>query len=210
MSDPPVSESQAPPFQGDPEGVRLHGDLRDLIGAVQKWASPEGVMMTLATGIQSSNEAMREGNKIAKNNQRVIWALLVFFAFLVALIVIEALILNSLVTRIEQMSARLDQNMTKLESVEQRAVKTDEKVAEVKAAADAVAEKEASEPQLVVVPETDPKKAAKNPLKLRVTQPKTATPRASVSASSSMPPVPTTVEVPLQVKDAQVRPSATP
>lgn len=205
-SDDPILPTHAETPDSDAPPARR--DMKDLIGAVR------GVTKKLLPDVLTEVKA---SNALARGNQLVLRILGIFLALVITLLAgcVWALWELSMQVRVTQYEVAGCGD--KLDEVKERSKETAEDVEEVKTKAEELAVETAKQPKVEIVPEQDPVKARRAPLKVRVTQPHPVPRPAPAPPFTMTPPPPpappasdVVIEAPIFVKDAEVVPSSGP
>lgn len=213
----PPSENEAPPTPGDrdlqksPKESGLDWDLsqiRDdahlLSGSMKDLVKPGGPLIQLINEVKNSNRIAQQGHKITKTNQSVTRIALVGMVICLLLLGGTTVFLYRATSKIEALQRDLEASRVQISDELQKATeKTSEHIEAVKETTDAIVEESKTQAKVELIEETDPKKAEKVPVRVRVTPPEK--PKKPKQAPSSAP---SAVEYPLNPKDVQVMPSA--
>lgn len=171
-------------------------DIADLSNTFAKLEDPLG---KLITSMQEQNVALKRANRVLT---LVVWCLLVLAVAGVAGIGLHfvgivksyntAGRIDESVNKLADMQKKVEDLVGDVEDVKDTTDETQKKVDEVR-------EEQDAKPQLELVPETDPVKARRAPVKLRVKAPVKANPDAGLSGQKTVPSStpPSVAEIPL-------------
>ncbi len=155
-------------------------EMRSFVAQLKDLTDDNGLLVRLLLNVRQSNEFMRDNQRLL----RVIAVGLLLCTVGIGTTVITLFVVSGRLSEVRDVVATSKVN---IQDVQKQTEKTDKAVAEVK--------EQTQEPatKVELVPEMDPKKAKRAPIKVRIT-PK---PPVSASAGASAAPAPSAVEVPL-------------
>lgn len=154
---------------------------------------------------KKGNSLTRESNKLAKKNSRMLR--LVVLMFLVSAVVLLAVggLAWAIFSDVRVVERGMSSSVTKQDQMIEDVKELVKSQKDTKTAVDDAKQAQDEKATIEIVPEEDPEKAKKAPLKLKYTPGKKPTKKGDKPDGPHLPaPTQTAVEVPLPVKDAKV------